>query len=220
MIMNLQNSFFQQISLLLMAAVTVMMAFAVAEPAVTTAQSASDNVTVSLTVDEEIAISDGANVTMSPNIGINSDTTTGTSTWNVETNANGGYTLAVKATSSPAMQHQSTGDSFADYTESATDTPDTFSVDSGSYEFGFSAYGNDVDGTTYGSGSCSDSGDPATNSNLYEGFETSDQNIASRSTTTPTSGVDTTICFGAGQSGAFAPSGSYQATIVATATTN
>lgn len=211
----------QILALAVAGAFVAMASYAAVEPAVSSAQSASDDVTVSLTVDEEIAITDGANATMSPNIGITSDTSTGSSTWSVETNANTGYTLAVKASTSPAMQHQSTSDSFADYTESTSGTPDSWSVDSNSYEFGFSAYGTDVDGSVYGSGSsCDGSGNPANTSLNYEGFETSDNNIASRSTTTPTSGVDTTICFGAGQNGSFAPSGSYQATVVATATTN
>lgn len=197
-----------------------LMGFAAIEPGLVSAQSDTDDVVVTLTVDEEISITDGANVTMTPNIGITSDTSTGASAWTVTTNANAGYNLNVQATSSPAMQHQTTGDSFADYSEATTDVPDSWSVDSGNYEFGFSAYGDDVSNATYGSGnSCDGSGDPANTSMLYEGLETSDQIIATRSSTTPTGGVTTNICFGAAQNNTFAPSGSYEATVVATANT-
>lgn len=196
--------------------------YSAVEPTLLSAQSSdTDNVVVTLSVDEEISITDGANVTMSPNIGVTNDTSTGGSTWTVTTNAVSGYTLAVKATSSPAMQHSNGTDSFADYTEATPGTPDAWSVDSGNYEFGFSAYGDDVADGTYGSGSdCDNAGDPSGNSLNYEGLETTDQDIASNASTTPTTGTDTTICFGAGQNSVFAPSGTYTATVVATATTN
>lgn len=216
----ISNLLKQSATLVTATAVIAFVGFSVVEPAAVGAQSASDNVTVTLTVDEEISITDGANVSMTPNIGLSSDTSTGGSTWNVKTNSNAGYTLAVKATSSPAMQHQTTGASFADYSPSTANTPDSWSVDNGNYEFGYSVYGTDAE-SDFGSGtSCDGSGDPANTSNQYEGLATSDETVATRSTTTPSTGIDSTICFGAGQNGSFAPSGSYEATVIATATTN
>lgn len=214
----------QTVSLTAMVALIGFFSFSLLEPETVGAASASDNVTVSLTVDEEISITDGANATLNPNLGLSSDTSTGSSTWNVKTNSNAGYTLAVKASTSPAMHHQTTNDTFVDYTESTDGTPDDWSVDSGTHQFGFSARGTDVeteyDPDTDGTGSCGGSGDPGNTNYEYEGFTTSDESIASRATTTPVTGIDSTICFGVEQNQEFAPSGDYQATIVATATTN
>ena len=192
--------------------------FTVTEPEAVQAQSASDDVVVTLNVQSEITITDGANETMTPDMGLTNDTSTGESNWTVETSSNAGYTLAVKASTTPALQ-SSNGDSFTDYTEAAAGTPDSWSVDPGSYEFGFSAFGDDVADGAYGSGtSCDGSGDPANTNLNYEGFTTSDNTIATNASPTPSGGTQTTICFGAGQNGVNAPSGTYTATIIATAT--
>ena len=192
--------------------------YPVLEPGLVLAQTDSDNVVVSLTVDSGISISDASNTSMSPNLSVSNDTSTGSTSWTVTTNDNAGYTLAVKATSSPALQNTATSDAFDDYSEAVSGTPDSWSVDSGKYEFGFSSYGTDVSTATWGSGGTCGSGDPGTTSMNYLGFTTSDKQIASRATTTPYAGVDTTVCFGAEQNTVFAPSGTYQATVVATAT--
>lgn len=181
------------------------------------AATASDNVIVTLDVDTGITISDGANVTMAPNIGVASDGSIGSSSWIVRTNSALGYTLAVKASASPALV--SGANSFADYTEAVSGTPDVWSVGSGAYEFGYSAYGTDTPTGTWGTGtSCGAAGVP-TGTQKYIGFETADRTIATRATTTSTSGITTTICFAAQQNAVYAPSGTYTATITATATT-
>lgn len=174
----------------------------------------TDNVVVTLTVETGIAISDGADVTMSPNITSAVDQSSGGSSWTVTTNSALGYNLDVKATSSPALVSGS--NSFTDYTEGTAGVPDAWSVNAGAYEFGFSAYGTDVE-PKYGTGNACAS--PSSNSLNYEGLETTSKVIATRNTVTPTTGVETNICFAAEQNGVFAPSGTYQATIVATATT-
>lgn len=187
------------------------------EPTLTGAATDTDNVTVTLTVTEGISISDGANITMSPNISVSADSSIGSSTWTVTTNAASGYSLAVKASASPALV--SGGNSFADYTEAVAGTPDTWSVDASEYEFGFSAFGTDVEAEHKGSGSsCGAGGTPDADLN-YEGFATSDEIIATRASVTPTAGVTSTLCVAAEQNGVFAPSGTYTATITGTATT-
>lgn len=180
------------------------------------AQSATDNVTVTLTVDSGITISDGANVTMSPNLGVATNSSIGTSSWNVKTNDPNGYTLAVKASASPALS--SGTDSFADYTEAVSGTPETWSVGSGAKEFGFSAYGTDTTTGTWGTGSSCGSGGTPSATQKYVGFKTTDKTIATRATTTTTSGVTTSICFAAEQNTVYAAAGTYTATITATAT--
>ncbi len=129
----------------------------------------------------------------------------------------------MRATSSPALVSGS--NSFLDYTEATPGTPDTWSIDSSTIQFGFSGIGSDVQNVSSdrfaaaGQTTC-DNGSASSTVNAtikFLGFETSNQLLATRSATTTTSGVDTRICFAAGQNGVYAPAGVYQATIIATA---
>ncbi|MFA6000304.1 MAG: hypothetical protein WC783_05020 [Candidatus Paceibacterota bacterium] len=181
------------------------------------AATATDNVIVTLDVTTGITISDGADVTMAPNIGVASDGSIGSSSWIVKTNAVNGYTLAVKASASPALV--SGLNSFADYTEGTLGVPEVWSISAGTKEFGYSAYGTDTATATWGTSlSCGAAGVPA-GAQKYVGFQTTDKTIATRASVTPTSGITTTICFAAAQNAIYAPSGTYTATITATATT-
>lgn len=190
------------------------------EPVVT--QAVDDVIVVSLTVDSGISITSPADVVMS-NIGTGIDNSTGGATWNVKSNDPDGYTLNVKASTAPAMV--SGGNSFADYTETTPGTPQAWSVDSGTSEFGFSGFGTDVAkvntdqyGATGQTACDNGSASSTVNATLkYLGFTTSGQLLATRTGTTSTAGIDSKICFAAGQNAAYAPSGLYQATITATA---
>jgi hypothetical protein len=195
---------------------------AIVEPSMTSA--VDDAILVNLTVDSGISITSPSDVTMS-NIGTAVNTSTGSAIWNVKTNDPDGYSLSVRASASPAMV--SGGNSFADYTEAVGGTPDTWSVNASSFEFGFSGIGTDVQNVNTdqyaanGVTTC-DNGVASSTVNTtlkFLGFETSNQLLSTRSATTTTSGVDTRICFAAGQNGVYAPAGVYQATITATAVT-
>jgi len=199
--------------------------YAFLEPASVGAQVSDDDIIiVNLTVDDGISITSPADVTMST-MGISANSSTGWAVWNVKTNAPAGYELAVKASTAPAMVSGS--NSFDDYTETTSGEPDAFAVDAGKFEFGFSGIGADVENINtdqYGASgqtACDVGVSSSTiNTNLmFLGFETSDQVLASRAATTTTDGVDTRICFAAGQNGVFTPAGTYTATITATATT-
>jgi hypothetical protein len=196
--------------------------FAGVEPSQVGAASANDQIIVNLTVDSGISITSPSDVTMS-NMGTAVNTSTGWAIWNVKTNDPAGYTLGVKASTTPAMRNAQ--NSFADYTESTPGTPQTWSVSS-AVEFGFSGIGTDVTNVNTdqyaatGQSTCDSVASSTINSTLkFLGFETSDQTLATRSSTTTTSGVDTRICFAAEQNGVYAAAGLYQATITATATT-
>ncbi len=179
--------------------------------------SATNSVLVTLQVDTGISISTGANVTMSPNIGIVSNSSIGGSSWVVKTNGVNGYQLSVKASTAPALQ--SGANSFADYIPAVAGTPETWTVASGNKEFGFSAYGANVSTATWGTGTdCGTAGNP--NALLkYLNLATTDRTIATSNTVTSTSGTQTNICFAAQQNTVYAPSGTYTATITATALT-
>lgn len=215
--------FIKEISSMTLMLAVLVAGFAYLEPNVVGAQSDDDEIIVSLTVDSGISITAAPDVTMS-NMSVTVNNSTGWAVWNVKTNSAGGYTLGVKASTTPAMRNGT--NSFEDYSEATPGTPDVWSVDSGKYEFGFSGLGSDVvnvnsDQYAATGQTVCDNGSASSTVNAtlrYLGFTTSDQTLASRSSTTTPSGVDTRVCFAAGQNGAYAPSGLYQATITATAT--
>lgn len=179
------------------------------------ASVASSSVVVTLNVTAGISISAPANVTMSTALGVAQSSAVGTTTWTVITNDSNGYTLAVNATSSPAMQ--SGANTITDY---QTGTPNTWNATSTSAYFGYSAFGTDVATSTWGTGAVCGTGPNTVSATLnYKGFTTSPFTVASRSSTTTPSGVATTVCYAAQQGASyFVPSGTYTATIVATAT--
>jgi hypothetical protein len=121
---------------------------------------------------------------------------------------------------------QNASSSVDDY---STATTTTWLVPAQSAAFGFSAYGEDVTAVpttpwgTVGAGLCASSTNshaPST-SLKYLGFTTnaSSPEIARRSATTTFAGSTTTVCFAVEQNQFFIPSGSYTATIIATAVT-
>ncbi len=165
--------------------------------------TASDGILVTQQVDETITISTPSDVTMAPNI-TGTGTSTGTVDWTVTTNNSAGYKLEIEASAGPALT--SGGDSVADYTEATPGTPEAWSVASSDSEFGFTASGTDSE-AKYSAGT------------LYEGFSgTSKIQVATASAETV--GTATTIDLktevGASK---FQPTGTYTATITATATT-
>ena len=181
-------------------------------------RSTSSAVVVTLNVDAGIAITSPSNISMSRNLSMVNMTAVASSTWTVTTNNITGYNLTVKASTAPAMQQNATT-TVADYT---LVTPSTWSVSAGAAAFGFSAYGPDtVDGTWGNGASCQASANvPATDLN-YLGFTTSTSTpvVATRSATTTFAGSATTVCFAVEQNAFYIPSGTYTATITATAVT-
>jgi len=162
-----------------------------------------------------ISISSAPDIVMDP-LTISQDTSVGSVTWSVATDNAPGYILSVKAASSPALSDSSTGESFADYTETSPGVKEQWSVNN-AYEFGFSAFGSDVSG--YGNDTdCVAGPDIPSGSLLWSGFSTSNIEMASSSLPTP-SGTDSTLCVAAEQKGVFAPSGNYLTVITVTAVT-
>lgn len=212
----------KSVSISLLSLSLVLSGFAYVEP--NKASAVTDEVVVNLTVTSGISITSPSDVTMSA-LSVSVNASTGSAVWNVKTNDGDGYTLAVKASASPAMV--SGADSFLDYTEASAGVPDLWSVDSGNVEFGFSGIGTDVQNDNsdeYGASgqTVCDNGVASSTVNAslkYEGFTISDETLATRSSSTTTSGVDTRICFAAEQNGVYATAGAYSATITATATT-
>jgi hypothetical protein len=182
----------------------------------------TDDVIVTLNVDAGVAISDGAAATMTPNIGVTSSRSVGSSSWIVTSNSATGYTLAVKASTAPALKKPAVpgaADEFADYTPVVPTTPDAWGgVTALIKEFGFSARGTDALASFGTATTCGNTGTgvPDASANFL-GFDTSDKTIATRTAITTPTGVQTFICFAAEQgSGVYATAGVYTATITAT----
>lgn len=215
------STFIKQCSVSTVIAALLMSAVYVSfEPTLSNAATTeSDNVTVSLTVDASVSITDAPNVTMTPNIDAAISTSTASSTWNVKTNDPDGYTLTIRnASTSPALKHSTTPSlNFANYTEATPGTPEILGVDSGTYQFAYSARGTDVSTGTYGTGANCGTGTTPTLTLKYRHASTSAILAATRAATTTTSGVDTEVCWVAIQNGVYAPAGSYSALITTTA---
>ena len=188
--------------------------YVVIEPMVVSALN-TDTVEVTLTVDSGITISNGADVIMDPNLGISANKSTGASAWLVKTNHATGYSLAVKASSSPALVSGS--NSFADYTDIG-DVPEVWSITTGTKEFGYSVFGEDSLDATWGVGASCGTGGTIPTDLKYVGTKTTDSIIATRNSVTPVDGITTNICFAAEQKDVYAASGVYTAIITATAT--
>lgn len=189
------------------------------EPEIAVAAPAPDSLVVTLNVDAGISISNGADVTMAPNLATGTPSSIGSSSWTVITNNNTGYKIDVKASTDPALKSGS--NTIEDYTETVANTPETWSVPAGYKEFGYSVYGTGV-AAEWSSGSvvnCGTSGTPNANAK-YLGFSTTDRTVISTSAPTLYAGTVTNICFAAEQDTIYAPAGAYTATITATATTN
>ncbi len=205
----------------------VLLMFFVSEPVIT--RAIEDQFTISQSITSEISFAtNAADVTMSPALGgVTGGTSNGTTTVIVLTNDSAGYTMTIKASSSPAMQANTQGTSIADYTPVATGIPDfTYSVPT-SAEFGYTVSASttadlaqkflDNGSTTCNTGSTDTSG----SASCWYGLSTVATSTIVRNSETPGSGSTSTISFKLTiNSGSSIPEDTYNATTTLTATTN
>ncbi len=211
----------------LILSLVVAVVFVAAEP---TLSSAIENqFTISQTVTAEIAFATlASNVTMSPSLGgITGGTSNGTTTVVVLTNRSTGYTMTIKASSSPAMRGETQGGSIADYTPVATSIPDfAYSVPSGQ-EFGYTVSASTTsdlaqkfkdDGvSTCNTGSADTSG----SASCWYGLSTVATSTIVRNTSTSASGSTSSIAFKLTiNANSLVPEDTYKATTTLTAVTN
>lgn len=199
-------------------ALTLMLVFPLIEPAVLLAQSANDPITVTQSVTSGISISSPSDINLTA-LSTTQNSAVGSAAWTVTTNNQAGYTLTLNASTDPALQQTSPAEQFTDYSEAVANTPETWSVSS-AYEFGFSARGSDVPTGTWGTDTDCIAGADVPSATLnWRGFNgTTTIQIASASSETSVSGTASTMCVATEQDSVFAPSGTYTATITATAT--
>lgn len=197
------------------ALIAALLAILISVPFLVEAVTATDSVVVTQVVTPGISISAPADITLTP-LSTTQNTAVGSATWTVTTNNAAGYTLALSASTTPALQ----GTGGRQFTDLGA-TPATWAVTS-AYKFGFSAYGTDAPTATWGTDTDCLAGANVPSTTLkWRGFNgTTGIQVASSSAVTGTSGTATTMCVGTEQNGVFAPSDTYTATITATATTS
>jgi len=168
-----------------------------------------------------ISISAPADLTMTPTIlGITGGISNGSTSWNVVTDNPAGYTLKIKATTSPALIFSNY--SFADYTPVNSTIPDfNWSVPATTSEFGFTPEGNHIVQKYRDDISSCNIGTNDTSDRCWYNFSTSNENIAYSSASNHPSGTPTVVKFRA-ESGSshLQVGGTYQAIIIVTAITN
>lgn len=175
-----------------------------------------------------ISITSPSDVNMSPNIGgVSGGTGAGSATWTVTTDSPAGYTLSIKAGTSPALKCVSGGcnvsvDSFADYTPAGSVPDYNWGIDNVDSEFGFNPYNStdQVQNFQNDSSNCN-TGSSINDEKCWYKFTTSDQSIAQSSSPNQPSGSSTKVNLKATSgSSHLQVEGTYQATITVTAVTN
>jgi len=192
------------------------------EPEIVSSAEATGEAAVTLTVDEGISLTvPSSNLALNQpgNMSATVNTVTNAAagaSWNVKTNSQDGWKLELNASGDNCLTTGS--ESFTDYTEASTGTPDAWSV-TNAYEFGFNVEGTYI---TSGTGKWGTGTDCATQANKkYMGFEGSTKiNVGTNSSETNQSGEDIIMCVAAEQDTVYAPSGSYSCTVTGTATSN
>lgn len=166
-----------------------------------------------------IAISAPADITLSPAInGLYGGAATGEAGWNVRTDSSAGYTLAIKASTDPALQ-VSASDYFSNYTVSGSVPDYSWSVSASANEFGFTPEGTDIATRYKDNGSaCNQSGGSDASDACWDAISTSNVTIASASSGNSPTGATTTVKFKAEVGGtALKSAGSFSAVITLTA---
>jgi hypothetical protein len=223
----MKKAFLQSIKITGVATFIIPIAFFLSEPSL--ASAIEDQFTVSQTVTSEISFAASASdVTMNGSLtGLTGGTSTGLTQVRVLTNDSSGYTMTIKASSSPAMQGNTQGGTIADYTPSTAGVPDyTFSVPS-SYEFGYTVSASTTSDLAQkfldnGSNTCNTgSADTSSLTSCWYGLSTTATSTVVRDSETPDSGATTTIFFQLKiNSGSNVVEDTYVATTTLTVTTN
>lgn len=213
--MRLKNN----LLIVLASAMIVGLGFMGLEPVVDTAQAVTDNVTVNQSVTSGISISSPSDITMTA-LSTSQNTAVGNADWTVTTNNYAGYNLTVFASTAPALARTGGGGNIVDYTPAVAETPETWSVPATGIEFGFSARGTNVATGTWGTDSDCIAGADVPSAGLnWRDFDLtgSADEIATKASISAFTGDTSSMCVATEQDTAFANSGTYTATITATA---
>lgn len=144
-----------------------------------------------------LAITAASDVTLSPSIGgVTGGTANGSTAVTVTTDSRSGYELTIKASTSPAMESNTSSATIADYTPAGAAPDYAFSVPATTAEFAFTPEGSDL-AQRYlnnGSNTCN-AGSTDTADACWDALSTSARTIATRTSSNHPSGTQTTIKF-------------------------
>jgi len=195
------------------------------EPMVTGA--VADSAVVSLSVTSEITISSPADTSLTPSIpgvtGNAGSPSTASLTWTVITNNSAGFNVKLKSSTDPSLQLDGSN-TFSDYTN-ATPLNYTWQTPSASAAwFGFTVEPATAADTVVafldnGSNTCGTGAVNGANT-CWGGLATTDTDVINRTSATSSSGEAEVVKFWAESNAKFLNSGSYTATITATAAMN
>lgn len=164
-----------------------------------------------------LAVSAPGNVVMAPAISISGGRGDGSAVWAVTTDSSGGYSLAIKASTDPALK--STLDSFSNYSTTVGGVPNfEWGIGSSGQAFGFTPEGADIKSTYKDDGvSLCNTGSSDTSDKCWDSLLTSNKTIAQRNSSNHPAGSSTTVKFRA-EAGSLVTKqiGSYSATITVT----
>lgn len=141
--------------------------------------------------DTFISITSPSDVNMDSISGLIGGSSASSVTWTVTTNSNAGYTLAIKADASPALD--SATDSFADYTPAGANPDFTWSIATTDAEFGYSVESSDVVTRFKDNGSSCNTGSSNTNDSCWDAFTTSNVTISSAASANAPTGTETRV---------------------------
>ncbi len=165
-----------------------------------------------------IALTTSGNVTL-PQLSFTGGISTSSASLHVVTDNIAGYSLSVKATSTPALATTNSA-FFSDYVPSGANPDYQFSITSMQSAFGFSPEGTDITSAFKDNGSACATGSGNTAYRCWKGFSMTDQMIAQATSNNQPSGATTTLQFQAEiGSTKIQDAGSYEATITITAVT-
>jgi hypothetical protein len=141
------------------------------------------------------------------------------STWLVTTNNPAGYTLSVRAATSPALKAPNAG--ILDYVPAGADPDFAFTSPATTSQFGFTPEGGDIVSRFRDNGSVCNSGSSDTTDKCWTGFSTTSQSVASSPSSNHPYGAETTLKYRVkiGASTIQDSSPSYSASITVTAVT-
>ena len=170
--------------------------------------------------DSSISITSPSDVTMEAVSGFSGGISNGSTTWRVTTDNSTGYSLTVRASTNPAMVGQLNGSFISDYTPATADPDYTFSVGASDSAFAYTPEGSHVVQRYKDDGADCNTGSGTVEDACWDGFSTSNVQVASSGAANMPSGTNTKIKYRVGIGASkFQDSGVYEATITVTATT-
>lgn len=162
-----------------------------------------------------LAITAPGNITLAPAIPVSGGVANGQASWTVITDNAAGYSMTIRASSSPALV--SGANNFADYTPAGANPDFTFSVPATAAEFGFTPEGTDIVQRFRDNGVACNAGSGDVGSACWAPLSTTAETIVSRTSGNHPSGTLTTIRFRAESGTSMSqPAGTYSATTTLT----